>query len=172
MKYSHDIKASGHLEIRKTLSKMRQGYYWPGLQNDVRSYIGGCEKCAKRKNPIPTRMATMQVVRSGYPMERIALDILGELPVSEDGNKYILVISAYFTKWTESFAMPNMEARTCAKILVQEVVSRFGVPNQIHSDQGKQFESNLFAEMCDLLQIEKTNRMVWWKGSIEHYARC
>ena len=69
LKYSHDIKASGHLGIKKTLSKIRQGYYWPGLKNDVRSYIGGCEKCAKRKNPIPTRVAPMQAVRSGYPME-------------------------------------------------------------------------------------------------------
>ena len=174
LKYSHDIKVSDHLGIRKTLSKIRQGYYRPGLQNDVRSYIGGCEKCAKRKNPIPTRMAPMQVVRSGYPMERIALDILEELPVSEDGNKYIPVISDYFTKWTESFAMPNMEARTCAKILVQEVVSRFGVPNKIHSDQGNQFESNLFAEMCDLLQIEKTRTTPYHPqsdGMVERFNR-
>ena len=174
LNYSHDIKASGHLGIRKTLSKIRQNYYWPGLQNDVRSYIGGCEKCAKRKNPIPTRMAPMQVVRSGYPMERIALDILGELPVTENGNKYILVISDYFTKWTESFDMPNMEARTCAKILVNEAVSRFGVPNKIHSDQGRQFESNLFAEMCDLLQIEKTRTTPYHPqsdGMVERFNR-
>ena len=174
LKYSHDIKASGHLGIKKTVSKIRQAYYWPGLQNDVRSYIGGCEKCAKRKNPIPTRVAPMQVVRSGYPMERIAMDILGELPVTENGNKYILVISDYFTKWTESFAMPNMEARTCAKILVQEVVSRFGVPTKIHSDQGRQFESNLFAEMCDLLQIEKTRTTAYHPqsdGMVERFNR-
>ena len=98
----------------------------------------------------------MQVVRSRYPMERIALDILGEYPVSESGNKYILVVSDYFTKWTESFPVPNMEAKTCAKILVTEVVTRFGVPNKIHSDQGRQFESHLYSEMCELLQIEKT----------------
>ena len=70
LQYSHDIKASGHLGLKKTLSKIRQGYYWPGLQNDVRAYIGGCEKCAERKNPIPTKFAPMQVIRSGYPMER------------------------------------------------------------------------------------------------------
>ena len=60
--------------------------------------------------------------------------------------------------------MPNMEEKTCASILVQEVVSRLGVPNKIHSDQGRQFESNLFA----LLQIEKTNKgppsTVRWYG--------
>ena len=116
----------------------------------------------------------MQVVRSGYPMERIAVDILGELPMTENGNKYILVISDYLTKWTESFAMPNMEARTCAKILVQEVVSRLGIPNKIHSYQGRQFESNLFAEMCALLQIEKTRTTAYHPqsdGMVERFNR-
>ena len=174
LQYSHDIKASSHLGLRKTLSKIRQGYYWPGLQNDVRVYIGGCEKYARRKNPIPTRMAPMQVVRSGYPMECIAIDILGELPVTENGNKYILVISDYFTKWTESFPMVNMEARTCAKILVQEVISRFGVPSKVHSDQGKQFVSSLFTEICDLLQIDKTRTTPYHPqsdGMVERFNR-
>ena len=92
----------------------------------------------------------MQIVRSGYPFERIAIDILCELPITEKGNKYILVIGDYFTKWTECFPMPNMEAVTVAKILVNEVIARFGIPNQIHSDQGKQFESKLFKELCQL----------------------
>ena len=94
--------------------------------------------------------------------------------MTENGNKYILVISDFFTKWTESFAMLNMEARTCAKILVNEVVSRFGVPNKIHSDQGRQFESNLFAEMCELLQIEKTRTTPYHPqsdGMVERFNR-
>ena len=86
----HDIQASGHLGIKKTLSRLRTRYYWPGCQNDVKVYIGGCEKCAKRKGPIPTKYAPMQVVRSGFSMERLAIDILGELPTTERGNKYIL----------------------------------------------------------------------------------
>ncbi|VDI21683.1 Hypothetical predicted protein [Mytilus galloprovincialis] len=89
-------------------------------------------------------------------MERIATDILGELPETESGNKYILVVSDYYTKWTESFAMPNMEAKTVAKIIVEEVIVRFGVPHWIHSDQGRQFESLLFQEMCCILNIKKT----------------
>ena len=89
-------------------------------------------------------------------MERIAVDILEELPRTENGNKYILVVGDYFTKWTESFSMPNMEAVTVAKVLVNEMISRFGFPDKIHSDEGRQFESMLFQEMCKILQIEKT----------------
>ena len=174
LKYMHDIKASGHLGIKKTLSRLRTRYYWPGCQNDVKVYIGGCEKCAKRKGPIPTKYAPMQVVRSGFPMERLAIDILGELPTTERGNKYILVIADYFTKWTECFPMPNMESKTCAKILVEEVVSRFGVPNCIHSDQGRQFESRLFKDMCQLLQIDKTRTTPYHPqsdGMVERFNR-
>ena len=98
----------------------------------------------------------MQIVETGFPMERIAMDILCELPVTSGGNKHILVISDHYTKWTECFAMPNMEAKTVAKLLVEEVIFRFGTPYVIHTDQGVQFESNLFQEVCRLLQIQKT----------------
>ena len=156
LKFSHDVQTSGHLGMKKTLNKVRQNYYWPGVSQDVKIYVSGCEICQKGKEPIPSKRAPMQVARSGYPMERIAVDIMGELPETERGNKYVLVVSDYFTKWTECYPMPNMEAVTVAKLLVEQLFTRFGVPEQIHSDQGRQFESNLFAEMCKLLQIDKT----------------
>ena len=64
----------------------------------------------------------------GAPLERVALDVLGPLPTTERGNKYILVIADYFTKWTESYSIPDQEAVTVATKLVEEFVSRFGVP--------------------------------------------
>ena len=156
LRLSHDVPSSGHLGIKKTLSKVRQNYYWPGLEQDVKIYVTGCETCQKGKDPIPTKKAPMKVARSGYPMERIAVDILGELPVTERGKKYVLVVSDYFSKWTECYPMSNMEASTVARLLVEQLFTRFGVPDQLHSDQGRQFESKLFAEICDLLQIDKT----------------
>ena len=156
LKFSHDVQTSGHLGMKKTLSKVRQNYYWPGVSQDVKIYVSGCEIRQKGKEPIPSKRAPMQVARCGYPMERIAVDIMGELPETERGNKYVLVVSDYFTKWPECYPMPNMEAVTVAKLLVEQLFTRFGVPEQIHSDQGRQYESNLFAEMCKLLQIDKT----------------
>lgn len=152
----HDAKTSAHLGMTKTLNKIRQNYYWPGLQSDVRSYISGCDVCSRRKAPLKTKRAPMQPLQVGYPLERIATDILGEFPETENGNRYIIVISDYFTKWTEAFPMRNMEAQTVAKIVTNEVICRLGCPATIHSDQGRQYESILFTEVCKLLQICKT----------------
>lgn len=80
----------------------------------------------------------------GAPLERVAMDILGPLPETSKGNKYILVIGDYFTKWIEVFPMADQETRTIASIFINKFVSRFGVPHQLHTDQGRQFESKMF----------------------------
>jgi transposase InsO family protein len=90
-------------------------------------------------------------------MERVAMDILGPLPLSRKGNKYVLVISDLFTKWTESVALPNQEAKTVAEAFVNNFVCKFGVPLQLFTDQGSNFESRLLAEICAILGIEKTH---------------
>jgi len=172
--YCHDVRTAGHLGIRKTLQRIKLKFYWPRIKQDVRVYVTGCKVCLKRKGPMKTKKAPMQLQRSGYPMERIAVDILGELPRTENGNRYVLVVADYFSKWTESFPMPNMEASTVAKIMVEEVISRFGVPAKIHSDQGRQFESRLFQEMCQLLGIDKTRTTAYHPqsdGMVERFNR-
>jgi hypothetical protein len=148
-----------HLHIlgcEKTLAKIRQEYYWPDLQKDVKVYVAGCSFCSQKKPPNKKKRAPMQIVETGFQMERIAMDIICELPDTSGGNKHILVISDYYTKWTECFAMPNMEGKKVATLLVEEVIVRFGTSYVIHTDQGVQFESNLFQEVCRLLQIQKT----------------
>ena len=69
-----------------------------------------CDICARRKPPIWTKRVPMQLTGAGYPMERIATDILGPLPETRTGNRYILVIGDYFTKWPEAFAIPDQTA--------------------------------------------------------------
>ena len=69
---------------------------------------------------------------------------MGPMPTTESGNKYILVIGDSFMKWKEAFAIPNWEARTVEEKLVKQVISRYGAPERIHSDQGRNFKSRLF----------------------------
>ncbi|GBN37554.1 Retrovirus-related Pol polyprotein from transposon 297 [Araneus ventricosus] len=90
------------------------------------------------------------------PFERMALNILGPLPVTTKGNRYVLVLMDYFTKWPEAIPIPDQEASTVAEELVRAWISRYGVPMILHSDQGTNFNSTLFTELCKLLGILKT----------------
>ena len=110
-------------------------------------------------------------------MERIALDIMGPLPNTENGNKYVLVLADYYTKYVEAYAVPDERAETVARKLVDEFICRYGVPHEIHSDQGRNFESNVFQQMCRLLGIKKTRTTPYnpksdgmKKGSIGHLS--
>ena len=91
----------------------------------------------------------------GYPMEVVAVDILGPLTESTAGNVYVLVALDFFTKWVEAFAIPNQEAITVAKKLTDQMFCRFSPPEQIHSDQGRQFKSDLLKEICDIFSNQK-----------------
>ena len=118
--------------------------------------------------------APMRQYNVGSPMDRIAIYILGPLPVTEAGNKYILIAADYFTKWVEAFSLPNQEARTIADVLVKEFVCRFGVLLRIHSDQGRNFESALFTEICHLKGIKKTRTTPYYPqldGMVERFNR-
>lgn len=70
----------------------------------------------------------------GIPMKQVALDIMGPLPLSDKGNKYLLVIEDYFTKWTETVPLLDQEAITVANTWIESFVTRFGVPRELLSD--------------------------------------
>ncbi|KAG5888709.1 hypothetical protein JTB14_035774 [Gonioctena quinquepunctata] len=152
----HDGVAGGHLGVTKTLQKVRQRFYWANCQADVQDWCRKCAVCAASNGPRIRPKAPMRQYNVGSPFERIAIDIAGPFPVSDHGNKYILVAMDYFSKWAEAYALPNQEAITVADVLVKEWICRFGIPMELHSDQGRNFESNLFQEICLLLNIRKT----------------
>ena len=89
-------------------------------------------------------------------MTRIAGHVMGPLPVTGMGDRHKLVVCHYFSKWVELLALPNIKAETVTERVVEDVFSRSGIPESLHMDQGKQFESGLFQELCRLLGIEKT----------------
>ena len=152
----HSHTTASHRGVKKTLSALQSRYYWPGLTSAVHRLVARCHVCGSKKIWGKKRRSSLKQYVVGAPMERIAIDILGPLPETPRKNKFILVVSDYFTKWTESYPLPNQEATTVAEKLVNEFICRFGVPRELHSDQGRNFESKVFAEICKLLDIEKT----------------
>lgn len=173
----HGGPTGAHLREAKTLGKLRERFYWPGHAEDVK-WCSTCELCEQRKHPTPRNRAPLVSVHTGYPMQKVATNILGPLPETLGGNSYVLVVADYFTCWVEAFPIPNQEATTVARKLVDEVFCCYSPPEQLHSDQGRQFESLLLAEVCQLLGIQKTRTTAyhpqsdglveWWNRTLLH----
>lgn len=152
----HDNFAGGHLGVRKTLSRLKQRFYWFGMRRDVKEWCRTCDTCNAKKGPNRKGKAPLQLYQVGSPMERVAIDIAGPFPTTESGNRFICVAMDYFSKWPEAYALPNHEATTVAQVLVDQFFARFGVPGELHSDQGREFEAKVFQECCQLLGLRKT----------------
>ena len=143
----HDDIQSGHLGIHKTTARVQNRFYWLGYKQDVIKHIQNCIVCNSRKQPSRKAKSRMKKYNVNAPLERVALDLIGPLPLYK-GNKYALIVTDYFTKWAEGYLLPNIEAQTIADSFTTNFISRFGIPRQIHTDQGRQFESKLFQERC------------------------
>ena len=104
--------------------------------------------------------APMQQYNVGYPVERIGLDICGPFPVSKKEHRYLMAVSCYFTKWIDAIPLKTQEAKYVASKLVNRFISIFGVPLQLHTDLGSNFESKVYQEMCKSMGIDKTRTTV------------
>ena len=136
MKQMHQSLLSGHLGRKKTKEKAIQRYYWHGLREDINNWISQCHECSMTKSLTKTARAPLGNMVVGAPLDRLSADILGPLPETERGNRFILVVSDHFSKWTEIFPIPDFTAKTCADRILNEVIARFGCPYDLHTDQG------------------------------------
>jgi hypothetical protein len=126
------------------------------MSSDVGSWVKKCSVCARAKRGPGLSRYPFQQSQVGLPLDRIGIDIVGPCPVTENGNEFIIVVSDYFTKWCEAYAVPNHNALTVADKIVPEFFCRFGIQKQMHSDQGREFESLLFQAVCHRLDLDKT----------------
>jgi hypothetical protein len=154
--HMHKGPLSGHLGKKKTIQKTLQSFYWYELRQDIKLMTKRCDTCAANKKPVRSPRAKLGDMRTGSPWDRLAMDVLGPLPITSRNNRYILVVADTFSKWTEIFAMPDQTAHTCANLLLNEVIGRFGCSYDLHTDQGRAFESDLIRDLCTLLGIRKT----------------
>ena len=138
----HDL--CGHLSVLKTTDNVRKRFYSFGHIADIELYCQTCHTCGSRNGPTPRPRAPMQSIKTSYPLDKIQIDILGPLPETNRGNKYVAFVVDMYTKWPEAYALPNQETDTVAQAVMDNFVSRFGCPHGVLSDQGRNFKSRLF----------------------------
>ena len=170
----HDAKVAGHLGQSKTYLRVRQKFMWRNMARDCREYVGSCAVCNVNKKAQTHGRAGLGRYHAGFPLERVHLDILGPFVTSRQGNKYVLSMVDQFSKWVELAAVPDQTAEVIAQHFLTRVITTFGCPLEVHTDQGRNFTSNLFKALCDLLQIAKTCTTPYRpssNGQVESYNR-
>ena len=107
------------------------------------------------------------------PFDRVGVEVI-QFPRSSKGNQYAVLFVDYLTKWPEVFAVPDQSSATIARLLVEQIVSRHGVPTEILSDRGRSFLSALMKEVQVLLGFHKVNTSAYHpqtNGPVERYNR-
>ena len=151
----HAGLTGGHFGVRKTLDQVQRRAYWPHWRADTRRFVRQCEVCQTYHRGKLPRTAHLQPLMAGAPMEKIHFDLTGPHPRSRRGSVYILTCICPFTKWAEAFPLPNKEAPTVARILVEQVICRYGTPIGALSDRGREVDGTLMNEICHRLGIDK-----------------
>ena len=144
LQIAHEIPAAGHLGVANTQSRLLRHFFWPSISRDTKSFCRSCDICqrlGKGKKPVPAPWQSIPLVSE--PFAQVAIDIIGPLPVcQESGNRFILTILDLCTHYPEAIPLKQHTAADVAQAL-GTVFSRFGFPQEILSDQGSDFMSEL-----------------------------
>lgn len=151
----HSTPWAGHPGIDRTEKLVSQSYFWPSMKRDVEDFVRRCETCAHRKKPAGLQAPLETPYKAESPMEQISMDIVGPLPRSNSGHKYILTVVDHFTRYAEAIPLKDQTAEHVAKAFVEEIITRHGVPTRLLTDQGRNFVSSLMKEICKNLGIKK-----------------
>ena len=172
----HQLPTGGHLGMNRTFKRIKLFPSWPGMKQEIENYVKHCETCQKnkitqRKTKLPLQITdTPEVV-----WQKCSLDIVGPLTQTLENNKYLLTFQDKLSKYTIAAPILQQDAMTVARVFVKEIVLKFGIPQVILTDQGSNFLSDLFTNVCKLLRIKRglkpariTHRQMHvWRGLIE-----
>ena len=109
---------AGHLSIHRTVEFVKEWFYWLGYELDIENWVHEWQQCQQRNPPQPLPQAPLGTIQATRPIEKLFWDIMGPLPITSRGKKYILVITDIFSKWVEAFPLRSTDAMTLATVLV------------------------------------------------------
>ena len=142
----------GHQGRMRTLSLLRERFFWPGMQTEATQYVLKCTRCLRRKTP--SQVAPLQPIHVTQPIELVHMDYLSLEP-SKGNIENVLVITDHFTRYALAYPSKTQTAQATARILWDNFICHYGFPEKFISDQGRNFESDLIKELCKIAGVQK-----------------
>jgi hypothetical protein len=171
----HDAPMAGHRGMNCTYKAVKSNYSWPNMKQEVEDCVRRCKSCQTNKILGPRGKAPMEISTTArQPFEKCCLDIVGPLPETQAGNKYILTFQYELSKFLIATPIARQDAETVSKEFVKHVILRVGIPRRLLTDQGSNFLSELFRNTCKLLRIQKLQTIPFHpesNGSLERSHR-
>lgn len=151
----HTAPTTGHAGVFKTHKKLQTQFYWPKMHSDVVAYVRHCAVCAmhkvEQKRP-PGYMGSRPKVSK--PFQLVSTDLIGPLPRSTRGYRYILVVADYYSKFVLTFPLRNATAQGVTTHIKNDLFLLFGVPQYIICDNGVQYRSKEFKKLCQEYDVQ------------------
>ena len=131
-----------------------QGYYWPTMRADVANYTRKCDHCQRLTPVLKSPVQDLISISSPWPFTQWGIDIVRPLPTAPAQKKLLLVATDYFSKWIEAKAFSSIKDRDVTQFIWKNIVCQFGIPRSIVSDNGPQFDSRVYRNLCQKLKIK------------------
>ena len=142
----------GHLGLECMLDLMHDRFFWPCMAVQAKEHIGKCHPCLAFKARQPK--APLKNIVATHPLELVHLDFLCLEP-GKGQEENVLVITDHFTRYAQAYVTRTQTAQTMAKTLWDKFIVHYGLPKKILTDQGCNFESQLVADLCELMGVQK-----------------
>ena len=173
LRQTHDHPLSGHQGQDNTYQRTSNLYYWPRMEADIKEYVRTCETCQKRERK--RGEAPLEPIKKGVkPFHQVGVDIMGPLPRSLTGKRYVVVAIDHFTKWVEARALEEADAQSIATFFYEDIIARHGVPKKITTDRGSEFVNDfikILTSVYDIHHIKTTAYHPQGNGQVERVNR-
>ena len=151
----HDHPLSGHPGRERMTCMARQNYFWKGMAKDIKTYIDKCESCLMHKGHTGKREPLELYPSALEPWELCSMDFMGPFPVTEKGNRFLLVFIDYLSRYVELVSRPNREAVGVAEALRDNIICRHSCPRILISDNAPEFVGSVLTKLCQFYHIKK-----------------
>lgn len=170
----HFPRVAGHPGVTRMFRSLRRHYFWEHMASDVANTVRNCTVCAKNRISERKRTSFLKLFPASEPLEYVAVDILGPLPKTEHGNRFLLVMTDRFSKLTRTVPLRSISAFTVAKAFCDQWVFVYGAPRYVLTDNGTQFTAKFFLAVCRELGIGKVFTTAYHpqtNGQVERFNR-